>query len=137
MSESARTKCAVPPAIGTGKPWRILVHEWSRIDPNNLDESTSETLFIPHGMRVHEKCHEAYWEARQAALVGLEAYRAAGVGPEYPYFLMDDADVVVGCGEFPADYSMDDMAWFACTFLERGLRLAFAMPQRPATAPAT
>src|SRR4051812_12763466 len=125
-SESKSTR--IPPPAGEGKPWHLLVHESETIDPRDPTKTLTHSFGIPRGMRVHEKCHEAYWDALQLATDALSAFRSAGVNPPYPYVLVNEAYAVIGHGQFASGEDEHDMAFIACMFLEIRIRLAFALP---------
>jgi hypothetical protein len=126
-SESKLTPA--PPPAGEGKPWRLLLQECETIDPHDPAKTLSCTFGIPRGMRVHQQCCDAYWDAHQLATDALGAFRAVGIDPPYPYLLVNKGNDVVGHGAFASGEDSDDMAWIACMFLEMRLRLAFALPE--------
>src|SRR5258708_498593 len=128
MAES-HLRQGIPPAAGSGKQWRMRTLEWRQLDPNRPGETADQTVIIPRGTPVHEKCRDAYWQSRDGAVQTIEAYRNAGIEPPYPYLLANDQDVIVGYGAFHAADDADDMAWIACMFLELRLRLGFAVPE--------
>lgn len=134
LPESARPSSEsksipVPPPAGEGKPWRLLLHECETIDPRDPTKTLTQTFGIPRGMRVHEKCHEAYWEALQLASDSVSAFQSAGVHPPYPYVLVNEANAVIGHGQFASGEDAHDMAFIACMFLEMRLRLGFGLPE--------